>query len=197
MKRILYMLIFFCVIGPVSAIADVKNIPTLDESMTQTKAMIKSESFMRTGGVDEMLEFSTNLNEDIRNHLFNENRKIRGLAWWDFAVPSLGNWIVGDATGGVINLIGSGAGFIVFIEGDIRANSARTIQAAGDDVIIMIIGLIGIYAFDGIGTFIGLHYADRYNENLKSGLGITFDNSENMNNRWGDLFHVDLVSYSF
>ncbi len=89
----------------------------LSPDFSKVKSMINGRDFMHPGGVNEMLEFSTNLSMKERDFLFSDNMKHGAFSWLDLVVPSLGNWIVGDTAGAVVNLIGSGAGYVVYIIG--------------------------------------------------------------------------------
>ncbi len=209
MKKILCFIVFSSFILPLSVIADDVSSRTNDY-FQKTQSMINSHVFLQEGGAEKMQEYSTNLDFQSRQSLYEDNKKRRAFAWFSMAAPSVGNWIVGDSVGGVINIVGSAAGLTAYIVGDTILNIGainNNNQTALDGAIVMIAGLVTYFGFNVYGTISAFSYADYYNDNLKACLGISYNDSfkpvnltalDNMNNiKAQELFYITLVSYSF
>ncbi len=207
MIKILCFMVFFSFILPLKVIADDLSFRTNDY-FQKTQSMIDSHVFLQEGGAEKMQEYSTNLNEGSRKLLYDDNAKHRALGWLNLALPSLGNWLVGDYNGGTITVIGYAGGETLYLGGYILFISAFEQQNIDTffytGISLMAAGIIISIASEIYGTVSALSYADYFNDNLKAGLGISYNDSfkpvditasVDMNNR--ELFFVNLVSYSF
>ncbi len=118
-------------------------------SVSEVQKLIDSTEFMKTNGLVKLKELSLSLSEKEREELYYSNKKIPQLGLLGFAVPSLGNWLVGDKEGAVNTLIFTGVGLGVYTGGVIVTITAARSANMG----VMLVGFIIGYA--GIGIVIG------------------------------------------
>ncbi len=103
------------VLFPLLAIAEDKNAG--DDALIKTQSMIDSRVFLENGGAEKMKSVSVNLDSDLKEMLYSQNQKYGAWGWLNLALPSLGNWIVGDKDGAVTTIVGHVTGLAVFTVG--------------------------------------------------------------------------------
>jgi len=108
----------------------------------------------------------------------------------NFLLPGLGigNYIIGDTSGGTITLVGSLASWVVYAVGIGMIYTSGSVGAA-----IGYIGLGGVVFFGVRGWVSPFTYTSYYNDQLKKSLMM----SPVASLKSDSVFHLDLISISF
>jgi len=158
-----------------------------NSSVQKAQELIRSKRFMTKSGLQELKTISSSLDEKTRMDLFYANKKIPALGFLSFVVPSLGNWIVGDTTGGVVTLVlfGSGIGVAYFgaymmvnsihYTKDEYGYSYPTVDSSqySTGYLFYLVGLGLMIGGDIYSAFSAFSYGRRFNSSLQEGLSLS------------------------
>lgn len=210
MKFIFCLVFISGLISPaLSAAAD--NSADIDK----IKVMIENRDFMEPEGLQNMQLLSTNLDEGTKSYLYDGFRKKTWESFLSLPVPSLGNWLTGDTTGGIISLAGAAGGIALIVVGNTTQPPTETTTTTATSYHVeysnfsplVPIGILLIICADIYGTGSALIDVLIYNHGLGEGLDMAWnENSDNSrftaydyNDRKepADLVHLDLISCRF
>jgi hypothetical protein len=89
-------------------------------AMAQMQELIRARTHMKRGGDIRMASLTAKLNEQQRMMLYSSNRKDNAVTTMllNWLVPSLGSFIQGDTTGGIVELSLAATGLIMIANGE-------------------------------------------------------------------------------